>query len=616
MLARIAHDLYWLGRHLVRAEHTARMLDGLFHADLQGRVDDPSSVTLSWDSLLVIMGAGRRRPLGAPRRRRAPAHHRRRQPGLDPLLRRRGARGRAHAARHDLDRDVGVGQHLPPRARAARPCTRGLRTGPSDDLQPRARALRPVLGPDRRARCRRTRRARSSSPAAASRPPTWSCECCAWRCRRCPRPTARDREVPRRDGNALALLRAVGGMQAFMRSAAAPPDAGPVAHFLLYEREFPDSVASLGGVAAAARWSGSSSTRTTRRRCCACGGCSPTSTFRAQRSTPARQRGHAGAAAGPARARAPRRRDPRALLPPQHGRAAGRERVRFSISYRTEYRYGGPVTDQHNVLRVRPSVTPTQRVGRFRMTVEPGARLRAYTDYFGTEVVEFNVAAEHDRLADRGRVRGRDERARRRRRDGGWEAARERPPTPTPAASSCCRPATSRRAAASRRPRRQLDAARPAGAAARASARSINGTLRVPPGRDVRRLDRRRPARRRRRRLPGLRPPRADPAARARASPPATSPATCSPTAARATTRPRSTRTPGSRRCCPAGRRRAAPGSAPTRRTARSPASRYVKIGHGRHYGDVPPIRGVYRGAAPGSEHDVTVRMTRLEAAA
>ena len=48
MLSRIAHDLYWLGRQLVRAEHTARMLDGLFHADLQGRPDDPASITLPW----------------------------------------------------------------------------------------------------------------------------------------------------------------------------------------------------------------------------------------------------------------------------------------------------------------------------------------------------------------------------------------------------------------------------------------------------------------------------------------------------------------------------------------------------------------------------------------
>ena len=42
MLARIAHELYWLGRNLARAEYTARMLDGVFQADLQGRPDDPA----------------------------------------------------------------------------------------------------------------------------------------------------------------------------------------------------------------------------------------------------------------------------------------------------------------------------------------------------------------------------------------------------------------------------------------------------------------------------------------------------------------------------------------------------------------------------------------------
>ncbi|MDP9133672.1 MAG: alpha-E domain-containing protein, partial [Actinomycetota bacterium] len=56
MLARIAHELYWIGRSLARAEHTARMLDGLFHDDLQGRRADTSGVRLSWDSMLVIMG--------------------------------------------------------------------------------------------------------------------------------------------------------------------------------------------------------------------------------------------------------------------------------------------------------------------------------------------------------------------------------------------------------------------------------------------------------------------------------------------------------------------------------------------------------------------------------
>ena len=46
-----------------------------------------------------------------------------------------------------------------------------------------------------------------------------------------------------RDGQALALLQAVGGFQAYRRSVPAPPNAGPVARFLLFERDYPDSVA-------------------------------------------------------------------------------------------------------------------------------------------------------------------------------------------------------------------------------------------------------------------------------------------------------------------------------------------------------------------------------------
>jgi transglutaminase-like putative cysteine protease len=40
----------------------------------------------------------------------------------------------------------------------------------------------------------------------------------------------------------------------------------------------------------------------------------------------------------------------------------------------------------------------------------------------------------------------------------------------------------------------------------------------------------------------------------------------------------------------------------------------HVKIGHGRHYIDVPPIKGVYRGTAS-SENDARVTMTQLTAA-
>jgi transglutaminase-like putative cysteine protease len=73
--------------------------------------------------------------------------------------------------------------------------------------------------------------------------------------------------------------------------------------------------------------------------------------------------------------------------------------MRFALRYHAEYRYDGPVFDQHNVLRVKPATTPLQRVRGFRLAVEPSARTRTYTDYFGTEAIEFNVPGEHERLA-------------------------------------------------------------------------------------------------------------------------------------------------------------------------------------------------------------------------
>jgi uncharacterized alpha-E superfamily protein len=57
MLARIAQELFWLGRDLTRAEHTARMLDGAFHADVAGAPTDQRGIALSWAGVLAIIGA-------------------------------------------------------------------------------------------------------------------------------------------------------------------------------------------------------------------------------------------------------------------------------------------------------------------------------------------------------------------------------------------------------------------------------------------------------------------------------------------------------------------------------------------------------------------------------
>jgi transglutaminase-like putative cysteine protease len=73
--------------------------------------------------------------------------------------------------------------------------------------------------------------------------------------------------------------------------------------------------------------------------------------------------------------------------------------MNFDIRYLTEYRYEAKVADNLNALRVRPATTSTQRVDDFHVRVDPEARLQRHLDYFGTEVIEFGVPQPHDHLA-------------------------------------------------------------------------------------------------------------------------------------------------------------------------------------------------------------------------
>ena len=72
--------------------------------------------------------------------------------------------------------------------------------------------------------------------------------------------------------------------------------------------------------------------------------------------------------------------------------------MNFQLRYLTEYRYDRPVSDNLNSLRVRPATTSTQRCDDFSIRVEPEARITRYADYFGTEVSEFGIARPHDHL--------------------------------------------------------------------------------------------------------------------------------------------------------------------------------------------------------------------------
>jgi transglutaminase-like putative cysteine protease len=72
--------------------------------------------------------------------------------------------------------------------------------------------------------------------------------------------------------------------------------------------------------------------------------------------------------------------------------------VNYDIHYLTAYRYEAPVSDNLNALRVRPATTTNQRCDEFHVRLDPEARVHRHVDYFGTEVLEFGVARPHDHL--------------------------------------------------------------------------------------------------------------------------------------------------------------------------------------------------------------------------
>jgi uncharacterized alpha-E superfamily protein len=236
MLARIAHELYWIGRQLSRAEHTARMLDGVFHADVQGRRDDPG-VRLSWDALLAIMGVAQ------PDR----------TPSRDEVVQRltldrsydasvascvTQAREGARTVRDVFSAEMWEAINTFHLGLLRRDNSAALRTGPYSVYAYVKERCGLFWGVTDRTMLRDEAYAfleAGSRIEAADM---------VLRMLRVALPGGENGADHTRDGQALALLQAVGGFQAFRRAVPAPPNAGPVGRFLLYERAYPDSVAA------------------------------------------------------------------------------------------------------------------------------------------------------------------------------------------------------------------------------------------------------------------------------------------------------------------------------------------------------------------------------------
>ncbi len=72
--------------------------------------------------------------------------------------------------------------------------------------------------------------------------------------------------------------------------------------------------------------------------------------------------------------------------------------MNFAIRYLTKYDYDGEVVDNLNALRVKPAANGRQRCDEFSVRLNPEVRLHRHADYFGTEVVEFEVSRPHRQL--------------------------------------------------------------------------------------------------------------------------------------------------------------------------------------------------------------------------
>jgi transglutaminase-like putative cysteine protease len=72
--------------------------------------------------------------------------------------------------------------------------------------------------------------------------------------------------------------------------------------------------------------------------------------------------------------------------------------MNFAIRYLTKYEYDADVVDNLNALRVMPHGNGRQRCDEFGVRLTPEARLHRHSDYFGTEVVEFEISRPHRHL--------------------------------------------------------------------------------------------------------------------------------------------------------------------------------------------------------------------------
>src|SRR3984885_3228762 len=248
MLARIAHELFWLGRDLTRAEHTARTLDGAFHADIAGAPGE-RSISLSWDAVLTIIGgkppmpgedaldvaaSAQVRPLGRAETTRLLTLDTDSQASIVSCVARAPERGRL--LRGVVSTEVWGAPNSFYLALGRYDLPAAMQTGPYSvyqEVKERCALFwglvdRTMLRDDGRAFLEAGGRIEQADMVLRMLLVTVPAE------------SGRDGH----QSEAIALLHSVGGAQAYRRAVRDAPTVVPVVRFLLYDSSYPGSVAS------------------------------------------------------------------------------------------------------------------------------------------------------------------------------------------------------------------------------------------------------------------------------------------------------------------------------------------------------------------------------------
>jgi len=233
MLARIAHELYWLGRNLARAEFTARAAEAVFQAELQGTSDSRPSVSFGSGGLLAMLGDVDERTSSS----QALA-----QLTLDPdhpgsmLASIERAREGARTVRDVISAEMWE---------AINTTTLRLRgSGQPGWTAPSSPYMASQYVKERTALIwgvANRSMLRDEAKCFLDAGGLIEVSDMVLRMLRVALPPG---DSPAADGHALILLQAVGGFHAYLRAVTSPPNAHPVARFLLFERAYPDSVAA------------------------------------------------------------------------------------------------------------------------------------------------------------------------------------------------------------------------------------------------------------------------------------------------------------------------------------------------------------------------------------